>query len=492
MNFVNTAATFILGVVVSGLSLVGIQTPLTPPTLTLEASPLAIELGGSATIGWSSTGAVDCTSSELTLAGATSGSLKVSPSQTTTYTITCSKTDAGSQAPVGVWKEIGSDITDLWCTSNQPSFKNLYTENPCPSNSPEGQSCSEVSTLCAVNRWQTKGGTVGDLGSQQYCNLVSELYRCVPGAGASGAASSGVVSGGGTVFSGEFGDLVAPHLPYRAKLQQDTNENGGPFIVDGFYANKATADRVCSVLFPGSVNGSYRADKYKSPKNNTVLTWNGSRWTQQGARNANSHLRYAFTCVMPSSIATPTPTINTKSVSKSVTVTVLGATGLPTGGGGGGGGQCADGIDNDNDGRVDGNDLGCSNGGSFEAPDPQCSDGLDNNGNGLIDTADVAACSGPTDFNEVAPDASVSFTGPQLVQRESSATLTWAATNVKAGSCSISGNNGDRWSLSGSSGSVTSSPLLNETVFTFACTDLNERQTVRTVTVKIAPTFIEQ
>lgn len=491
MNIFNSIANFVVGVVITGLSAVGIQTPLTPPTLALSVSPIAIQAGESATIAWSSQGADECVSVQLDTNDTTAGSITVSPTQTTTYSVTCSKTQTTSTNN-GVWKSVGSDVTDLWCTSNQPSFRNFYTENECPANFTEDGSCSTVNETCAVNSWQTKGGTVGDLGSQQYCNLITDLYRCVPGnaSGQGSAASTNV--GTRTVFSGDFGDLVAPHLPYRAKLQQDTNENGGPFVVDGFYTNKATADRVCAVLFPGSTNGSFRGDKYKSPKNNTVLIWNGSRWTQHGARNYNNHLRFTFTCVAPSTVAPPLPTSQTKTVTKSVTVTVLGQNSVPPGGGGGGGGQCADGIDNDGDGLVDQNDLGCSSGGSTESPEPQCADGIDNNGNGLVDLQDAAACSGLTDFNEVAPDPVISLEAPQLVQKDTSARLSWGVSQVEAGSCILSGTNGDRWTLSSGSGAVNSSPLAFETIFTLACVDLNGKETSRVVTVKIAPSFIEQ
>ena len=50
--------------------------------------------------------------------------------------------------------------------------------------------------------------------------------------------------------------------------------------------------------------------------------------------------------------------------------------------------ECTDGIDNDNDGAFDMEDLGCSEHGVAESPDPvipQCKDGLDNDDDGMIE-----------------------------------------------------------------------------------------------------------
>lgn len=162
--------------------------------------------------------------------------------------------------------------------------------------------------------------------------------------------------------------------------------------------------------------------------------------------------------------------------------------------------QCSDGIDNDGDGLIDAADYGCSasgGGGNIandptESPNPQCSDGIDNNGNGLIDTADVSACTGPTDSNEQSlPTSTLSLTGPALVQSASSATLTWSVLNVRAGSCTLTGTNGDSWNLTGTSGSNVTSAISGEATFTLRCLDLSGNPTSRTHSVKVAPSFEE-
>jgi hypothetical protein len=65
--------------------------------------------------------------------------------------------------------------------------------------------------------------------------------------------------------------------------------------------------------------------------------------------------------------------------------------------------DCADGVDNDGDGRVDGADPGCDYSGTLEAPDPpKCSDGADNDGDGLTDSADPG-CGPGAPGNEIDP-----------------------------------------------------------------------------------------
>ena len=45
------------------------------------------------------------------------------------------------------------------------------------------------------------------------------------------------------------------------------------------------------------MSGAYQTDDYKTPKNNTVLIWNGTTWRQENAKNFNNHIRYNFSCV---------------------------------------------------------------------------------------------------------------------------------------------------------------------------------------------------
>ncbi|MBW2940577.1 hypothetical protein [Zhongshania aquimaris] len=69
--------------------------------------------------------------------------------------------------------------------------------------------------------------------------------------------------------------------------------------------------------------------------------------------------------------------------------------------------QCADGIDNDLDGKIDLADPGCANISDNDETDPvvadaQCSDGIDNDEDGKIDLADPG-CTSPSDNDEIDP-----------------------------------------------------------------------------------------
>lgn len=63
-------------------------TPSTNVTATLSASPTAITSGNSVTLTWSSMNSTSCSGTNFTASG-TSGSITVTPAQTTTYAITC-------------------------------------------------------------------------------------------------------------------------------------------------------------------------------------------------------------------------------------------------------------------------------------------------------------------------------------------------------------------------------------------------------------------
>ena len=64
--------------------------PPPAPTVTFDADPLSITLGGSSTLTWSSTNATTCTASDgWTGDKGTSGTEVVSPTTSTTYTLTC-------------------------------------------------------------------------------------------------------------------------------------------------------------------------------------------------------------------------------------------------------------------------------------------------------------------------------------------------------------------------------------------------------------------
>ena len=76
----------------------------TTPTAGIIAVPSAIDTGGSSSLSWSSTYATSCTGTNFSTGGATSGSLIVSPSESTVYSVTCTDgtQSASSNASVTV------------------------------------------------------------------------------------------------------------------------------------------------------------------------------------------------------------------------------------------------------------------------------------------------------------------------------------------------------------------------------------------------------
>jgi hypothetical protein len=80
----------------TGLATASIAVTAVPPTVTIQAAPATIDLTGSSTLTWSTTNANSCTASGgWNGSKATSGSLLVSPSVTTTYILGCTGPGGG-------------------------------------------------------------------------------------------------------------------------------------------------------------------------------------------------------------------------------------------------------------------------------------------------------------------------------------------------------------------------------------------------------------
>jgi len=91
-----------------------------PPTIIISAYPEIINLGGSATLTWSSTNATSCVIEPDVGDVATTGSTTVSPSETTTYTITA--TGPGGTAIASVTVAIAAPTVEI---SADPEIINL-------------------------------------------------------------------------------------------------------------------------------------------------------------------------------------------------------------------------------------------------------------------------------------------------------------------------------------------------------------------------------
>jgi hypothetical protein len=68
-----------------------------PPICALSLNPTSVTQGQSSTLSWTSTGATSCTGTNFSTGGLTSGNVQVTPSQSTTYTASCSNVAGSAQ-----------------------------------------------------------------------------------------------------------------------------------------------------------------------------------------------------------------------------------------------------------------------------------------------------------------------------------------------------------------------------------------------------------
>jgi len=101
-------------------------TLISVPTATLSANPTSIVSGNSSALTWSSANATSCTGTNFSTGGATSGTVSVSPSTTTTYSVVCSGA-GGTSAPVNATVTIIPPAVTASCSAN---LTNVQTFSP--------------------------------------------------------------------------------------------------------------------------------------------------------------------------------------------------------------------------------------------------------------------------------------------------------------------------------------------------------------------------
>jgi hypothetical protein len=124
-----------------------------PPSCTLSASPTTITQGGSSTLSWSCSNATSCTGTNFSTGGAASGSVQVSPTQSTSY---------------------GGSCTGPGGTSNFSPSSLTVTVACQPAYSCSGQTIQYTSASCQVSNVQT-------CASPGYCSAGSStcLYPAI-------------------------------------------------------------------------------------------------------------------------------------------------------------------------------------------------------------------------------------------------------------------------------------------------------------------------
>ena len=148
-----------------------------PPTVTLTAQPGTIVTGDSTTLTWSSTGATSCTASgSWSGARATSGSEKVTPQQSTQYSLTCSNANLSATQNVLVTvalpasptlvltvtpelARVNEPFTLTWATTGVDSCRPQWTGPPAvlPAQGSITQSAPNHPTGVAIYELQCSG-----------------------------------------------------------------------------------------------------------------------------------------------------------------------------------------------------------------------------------------------------------------------------------------------------------------------------------------------
>ena len=120
---------------------------------------------------------------------------------------------------------------------------------------------------------------------------------------------------------------------------------------------------------------------------------------------------------------------------------------------------------------------------------PQCSDGLDNDFDGNADYPQDLGCESALDDLEESPPASVTINAvPTLVLSGEGSVVTWSTLNTS--SCTVTGTNGDSWT--GTSGSQTTGPIVETTIYTLSCLDLESEPTENvSIEIQLKPEFQE-
>ena len=173
------------------------------PTTSLSASPTTITNGNSTTLTWSSTDATSCTSGGFATGGATSGSATVSPSTTTTYTVSC--TGSGGTTSGTQTVTVNPAATPTASLSASPTSVGSGGASTLTWSSANASSCTgsgfatgnATSGSVTVNPLSTTAYSISCTGAGGTANS-SATVTVVPAATASLTASPTSVTSGGS------------------------------------------------------------------------------------------------------------------------------------------------------------------------------------------------------------------------------------------------------------------------------------------------------
>lgn len=449
---------------------------VTPP-VTLTASANSVAQYATTTLTWSSVGATYCSGTNFATGGATAGTVQIFPSATKTYSVECYSLSTASGP--GTWEDGGTDISDFFCSGSQtPSVSG---GNVCADGVSLNSACTAPGWCQRSTVQQYSGDDTGPFGGG-VCYAYTQYYYCQ----ASGAAvSTGTASKTITVTNGN------PTTPtFTGSLACPASVEKG-----------VAATFTLSASDPDGDNIHYGMDW---DNNASVDEWKPSQSTYvaSGVSQTFSHTWNSVGTYTVKGLAEDTG--GNRSGWAQCQVTVIDNGPKP---------PCSDGLDNDGDGLTDIQDPACHSDLTANPPGynpgtytpngstenlPQCFDGQDNDGNGYTDwnpdpNLSDPGCSDKFDDNESVPTPTISLSGVTLVRAMTPASLTWSATNVKPGSCTLKTEDGSfQWSLSGTSGVQVTNVIAHETTYIFRCLDLSNHATSTKIRIKIAPESGEQ
>ena len=153
-------------------------------TANLTASPSSVENGSSSLLTWSSTSATSCTGTGFSTGGATSGSVSVSPTTNTTYSVMCSGATSASQS---------ATVT----VTNRPNLKAGAT----------------TPTSATVGQVVTFSSTIQNAGNAATAVNSSVLFQRATSAAGAGATSMGTYSLGTLATGATQAATLSASLP---------------------------------------------------------------------------------------------------------------------------------------------------------------------------------------------------------------------------------------------------------------------------------------
>jgi hypothetical protein len=229
-------------------------TPTPAPTVTISATPASTSAGGASTLNWSSTNATSCTASGgWTGTKATSGTASVSPTSSTTYTLSCAGTGGAAKSSVLVTVVPATPVAPTVTLSANTATITAGSTATLKWSSKNAQVCS------GTGGWSGNQGTSGS-------TSVSPATTTTYGLSCTSSAGSAQASTKITVNAAVTAPTPAPTLTLTASPSTIISGNSSTLTWTSKNADSCTASNGWSGAQADSGNKSV------SPTSNTTYT----------------------------------------------------------------------------------------------------------------------------------------------------------------------------------------------------------------------------